>query len=78
MFIFWCSTLRFVLLKVSKEDGHLPFIFVGTKECIENAKLMVEYNIMCLRGVEQLQQEKEKLEDELRAVEQHSGHYQTR
>ena len=53
----------------------MPFIFVGTLESIENAKLLVEYNIMCLREVEQLQQEKQKLDDELRAAEMGMNHY---
>jgi len=56
---------------VAKVDGHLPFIFVGTKECIENAMVLVEYNIIFLRDVEQLQQQKQRLEDELRAAEKH-------
>lgn len=47
---------------------------MGTKESIENAKLLVEYNIMCLREVEQLQQEKQKLDDELRSVEMGGGY----
>lgn len=49
---------------------------MGTLESIENAKLLVEYNIMCLREVEQLQIEKQRLDDELRAAEM--GIHQTR
>lgn len=64
--------------ETEREDGHLPFIFVGTKASIENAKLLIEYNIMCMRDVEQLQQEKQKLDDELRAVENTGTGYQPR
>jgi len=49
---------------------------VGTLECIENAKLLVEYNIMCLREVENLQQEKQKLDEELMAYEMGGAPYQ--
>lgn len=46
---------------------------------MENAKLLIEYNIMCMREVEQLQLEKQKLDEELRAVEMTGpGGYQPR
>jgi fragile X mental retardation protein len=44
---------------VPREEGSVPFIFVGTKDAISNAKLLLEYQVNWLKQVENLRIEKQ-------------------
>lgn len=50
----------------SPSPASVPFIFVGTMESIENAKLLLDYHICHLKDVEQLMQQKRQMDAELR------------
>ncbi|ESO92850.1 hypothetical protein LOTGIDRAFT_216506 [Lottia gigantea] len=52
----------------NKSDGQLPFVFVGTIESIENAKLLLDFNLDHLREVEQLRQAKQEIDIQLRSM----------
>ncbi|CAH1781735.1 unnamed protein product [Owenia fusiformis] len=60
-----------------REDGLVPFLFVGTIENISNAKLLLEYHLTHLKDVEKLRQEKLELDQQLRSlnVQQQPGPY---
>ncbi|KAL5003963.1 hypothetical protein ScPMuIL_017419 [Solemya velum] len=51
-----------------REEGQVPFIFVGTAESISNAKILVEYHIEHLKEVERLRQEKLEIDQQLRSL----------
>ena len=52
----------------SQKKDMTPFVFVGTREAIANARLMLDYYVDHLRELESLQQERNQMDLQLRAM----------
>ncbi|XP_014239224.1 synaptic functional regulator FMR1 isoform X2 [Cimex lectularius] len=52
-----------------REEGLVPFMFVGTLESITNAKILLEYHLAHLKEVDKLRQDKEAIENQVRTMQ---------
>ncbi|XP_037325601.1 RNA-binding protein FXR1 isoform X4 [Pungitius pungitius] len=58
--------------KQPRQEGMVPFTFVGTKESIGNVQVLLEYHISYLNDMAELLAEGQQLEEELREIEDYT------